>query len=457
MLAALASIAAAVLFLAKLWTIGTYGNSTPYWDQWGAEAAGLYKPWMEGALSPGDLLKAHNEHRIMTTRVVHLGLFEALGQRWDPLAQMYVNAILHVAALAAFILFAFHAVSGPFRPLLLGFCAVLFSIPFGWENVLAGFQAQFYLLLLLSFPFLVLCCRENLNTQSCLLACSLAVMLVLTLASGALTVLAGAGILLLRRYILKEKAAPLVCAAILVGIGLTAISLTPSIDVHSPLKAQSVWQLFAAIGKAAAWPLQPETLGFRDALYPLLMQLPLCAGILVAYRLGKQQRRAFLFFAAMLLWFGLQIAALSYGRGAVPLSSRYTDILCFGIAANFAALLFLWDQVRGFLRVMTIALSAAWIVSLGYGAWSLLPKLRQELVAKAEVSLLQQTNVHQYLLTGDRKWLTEAKFHEIPLPSADQLQQMLDDKTIRSFLPEALFREVAATADMVPRAATDSK
>jgi len=457
MLVALACIAAAALFLAKLWTIGTFGNITPYWDQWGVEAAGLYKPWMEDTLSPLDLLKAHNEHHITTTRVVHLALFEALGQRWDPLTQMYVNAILHVAAIAIFVLFAFHAVPGLFRALLLGFCAALFSIPFGWENVLAGFQTQFYLLLLLSFSFLLTCCRENLNVQDCFLACSLAVMLVLTLASGAVTVLAGAGIILLRRYILKEKAAPLVCAAILVGIGLAAISLTPSIDAHSPLKAQSVSQFVAAMGKAAAWPLQPETLGFRDALYPLLMQLPLCAAALVAYRLGKLQRRAFLFFACMLLWFGLQIAALSYGRGAVALSSRYTDVLCFGIAANFAALLFLSDQVRGFLRVMTFALSAAWIVSLGHGAWSLFPKLRLELAAKAEASRLQESNTRQYLITGNRKWLADAKFHEIPYPSADQLQQMLDDKTIRSFLPEALFNESDAKAERSSRVATEAR
>ena len=45
---------------AKLWIIQNYGSATPYWDQWDAEAALLYKPYLEGTLRIGDLFAAHN-------------------------------------------------------------------------------------------------------------------------------------------------------------------------------------------------------------------------------------------------------------------------------------------------------------------------------------------------------------------------------------------------------------
>jgi hypothetical protein len=42
---------AAILFGIKLWLIATYGNATPFWDQWDAEAANLYKPFLKARLA----------------------------------------------------------------------------------------------------------------------------------------------------------------------------------------------------------------------------------------------------------------------------------------------------------------------------------------------------------------------------------------------------------------------
>ena len=58
---------AAMLLGAKFWLIGPYGNATPYWDQWDAEAANLYKPLLEGTLGWADLLVPQNEHHVLMT------------------------------------------------------------------------------------------------------------------------------------------------------------------------------------------------------------------------------------------------------------------------------------------------------------------------------------------------------------------------------------------------------
>lgn len=64
------------LYLTPSFFITQYGNATPYWDQWNAEAELLYKPYLEGNLSWSSLLAPHNEHRIFTTRILALGLLE---------------------------------------------------------------------------------------------------------------------------------------------------------------------------------------------------------------------------------------------------------------------------------------------------------------------------------------------------------------------------------------------
>src|SRR4051812_36417135 len=65
-----------VLFAAKLWVIGTYGNNTPFWDQWDAQATFLFGPYLSGHLPVDVLVSAHNEHRILWTRLLALLLLE---------------------------------------------------------------------------------------------------------------------------------------------------------------------------------------------------------------------------------------------------------------------------------------------------------------------------------------------------------------------------------------------
>lgn len=432
-------ILVAALMLSKFWVIHTFGNNTPYWDQWNAEAHELYKPWMEERLAVADMVKAHNEHRIMTTRIVHLGLFQFLGQHWSPMTQMYLNAALHTAAILAFIFFTFLALHGLLRSVFLILCALWFSIPVGWENILAGFQTQFYLLILLSVVFLFVCCLDNLNFNKQVALGSLSLLLVLTLASGALAVLAGFGVLAIRKFFFQEKIIGIPIMSILLIVGFVAIGLTPAISAHDALKSQNLLQFVSAMGKAFAWPLQPEKVGIRDTLLPLLMQLPLLTAVAIAYQVREKERQALFFFFSMALWLGLQVLALAYGRGAVGLSSRYLDILAIGVAANGAALVFLWSKAKGITRVTIGTLGICWLAGLVYGMNKRLPHLQMELTEKADASRLQEHNVRRYLLTGDSAWLHNAGFHEIPFPSAEALQQFLDDETIRSFLPRELF------------------
>jgi hypothetical protein len=76
------------------------GNPTPYTDEWDGEAANLLKPYLEGALTIGDLFRAHDEHIIVFTRLLTLGVFKASGY-WDVILQMIVNAIIDAVTAVA--------------------------------------------------------------------------------------------------------------------------------------------------------------------------------------------------------------------------------------------------------------------------------------------------------------------------------------------------------------------
>ena len=63
----------AALFVAilggKFLLIERYGSEVPYWDQWDAEGDNLIRPYLEGRLAVAQFFAAHNEHRILFTRL----------------------------------------------------------------------------------------------------------------------------------------------------------------------------------------------------------------------------------------------------------------------------------------------------------------------------------------------------------------------------------------------------
>ena len=94
-----------MLYGSKLWVIGAYGNATPFWDQWPGEASFLYHPLVAGTFDWTRFFEPANEHRIVTTRLLEVGLLKLNGI-WNPLLEMVVNAALHVLTICLLIAFA---------------------------------------------------------------------------------------------------------------------------------------------------------------------------------------------------------------------------------------------------------------------------------------------------------------------------------------------------------------
>jgi hypothetical protein len=68
-------------------------------DEWHAVGQHLIMAEARGELTTGELLRPHNEHRVVWTRTILLGLLRANGQ-WDARLGMVVNTFIHAAAIA---------------------------------------------------------------------------------------------------------------------------------------------------------------------------------------------------------------------------------------------------------------------------------------------------------------------------------------------------------------------
>lgn len=450
----------AIIAVAKLWLIGHVSSPTPFWDQWDAEAAGLYKPYLEGTLSFGQMFASHNEHRLVWTRLLSLGLIELVG-RWEPQVQMVVNVFLHVAGigmLAAWLL----ADTKPGRAWLIALgTGLLFAVPYGWENTLAGFQSQFYLLLM----FTIACLSAGHDAAAFRVrwwaSLALGTAAFFAMASGVIALLVLSAFHLLQ-MVRGERSgrAEYAGLAILAVVAIFLFSLVPAVPHHAPLKSQSLLQYVFTAAKIGAWPnstaiewLAPEwsrRLGFRQfvtfIVLAVVVHLPLGIALLSSIRRpheGPSPPKAAVLLGA---WVLVQIAGIAYARALGALSSRYIDLIAVGIVVNAVCLLYLSNPaVLATLKWRLVA--AGWLVAVGTGAvvtgWIAVPA---EIGARHEQTMMQTSNMKAFLLTGDRKWLADTRYLAVPYPNAARLEKISTDPTVRSILPRAILPPEEARA-----------
>ena len=82
-----------IALVARLLYIHYFAVSMPFWDQWDAEGDHLLKPLLSGSLGWAELLHAHNEHRIVPTKLVTLASYLATGQ-WNTIYEARISAAI---------------------------------------------------------------------------------------------------------------------------------------------------------------------------------------------------------------------------------------------------------------------------------------------------------------------------------------------------------------------------
>jgi len=431
---------ATILFGIKLWLIGSYGNATPFWDQWNAEAERLYHPLYAGTLAWTDLFSTHNEHRIFTTRLLSLLLLTVNGI-WNPLLQMVVNAVLHIIAIGLGILLLTRVLGRTHLPTLLVFSLLLFAVPYAWENTLAGFQSQFYFVLLFSIASLWLTVIRPPLSIGWWGGIICAIFAFLSLASGIFALAASActGLVI---YIagLRKSFKQLVAVMILAAMFILGFVLTPSLEYHASYKAASFSQFLDALIAILSWPISSNLFSM------LIRNLPaLCfAGIMLWKRPPADNRKWFLF--ALVVWVIGQAFSIAYGRAVGHLSSRYLDLFAIGILVNFACLISIIQEFISGRNIWTMVGESIWVITIMISLGLSARYISDELSSKREAGIAQEINTKNYLATGDINHLKDKPFLHVPYPDAEQLAAILALPAINEILPNNISRPLIHTA-----------
>ncbi len=430
-----------LIFGGRLGLIDRCGSDAPAWDQWDGIGGNLFLPYAGHTLTAADFFKPHNEHRILFTRLLSLGLMRA-NQQWDNRLETVVNAGLH--ALTAILLFAMILQWGPRRiavPLGFPAIALAFTLPFSWENTLFGFQSQFYFLIFFSIASMTLLIMNPPGSRRWVAGWGLGLLSVFTMASG---FLAACAVLIFAvfegiRFPRRWKAAGVTAAAAGIII-LVGWLLNVGVERHQALRAHSILQLIVAFGQNLSWPnliwpgLHYPWLAFFNWLPVLLL-----AGTYYGQSEGpcaKLERWIIL----LGLWVILQAAAMAYARGGS--SWRYMDVLSLGMVVNIISLGLLmmrqpWPRATGVLA----AACAAWILLCGAGLLTLTRQaVREEIPRKMMLANIQRDNIRDFMATGDGRCLRGKSSEEISFPATAPwvLICLLRDPFIRDILPASI-------------------
>ena len=456
----LTAVFAACLFFAVLgakWaTFDRYGSAMPDWDQWDAEALELLVPWYEHDHFVTHLFNAHNEHRVVLTKLQNLSLTLLNGQ-WDARLEAVTNALVHSALATALWLLAARrlrlnpeSVAPPVSPdsvsngstlppphfslaalWLLAFA--LFGLPLAWQNILGGFHSQQYWLLVTSFTAIVVLPFARLWSPAWWAAASAAVLALFTMGSGLLAgavILVVLGFRLLRRETTLRAVWPalaLCCALVVIGL-LTRVE----VDYHAHMKAKTLHDFFFSLVHSLQWPVPS---GY-DWLAAVLWLPWLLAAVRMWFVREPGSARTGQTFVALGGWVIVQLLATAYARGAnadFP-ASRYMDTLTFGTMVNGLSLAWLLGSFhpswpRTALRLLTVA----WTLTFLFGLQDLVRRnVEHELPDARKYYDKAEANLRAFLATNDPAQLG---FRDIPYPSAEGLIDRLSHPSLRALMP----------------------
>lgn len=420
----------------QLWLVAGAGTDVPFQDQWDVEGRWLYPGFAAGgALHFSDLLRPHNEHRILWTHLLNLGLFKADGQ-WDPLVQLIAGAGLRAAA-AAGLAWLLGCNLGSVGRWVAAAGVVAAYLPIlAWHNALWGFQSQVYFVLLFALGTLELLAEPEPTFRRQCGGLAVGCAGLLAMGPGALIPGALLGLALLRGIGRRSwgqagwrEAWP---ALVLLAL---ALSLRVQVPELAELRPASVGEFVGALGRMLAWPHVDQPMA------ALVLNLPLA---LVAIRrlAGKPGLAPGEDLVLLLGGWAVGVAlAAAWSRGgsaefAAGVPSRYVDLIVLLPLANAWSVLALVSGAMGPSRQVTRLVAFAWggflligWIGLSAQMWRGVvgPRLRDR---EAPVRLVQA-----FQATGDPAVFAGQPRLLVPHPNPESVRVVLADPRMKGLLP----------------------
>ncbi|HOY54816.1 MAG TPA: hypothetical protein PL015_09080 [Opitutaceae bacterium] len=411
----------------------------PYLDQWKVDIYELIFRLHRQELHWGDLLAPHNEHRILFTKLLTLGLLPLNGE-WDNRPLVVASLAFQAAAFAWFATIACRSLT-PWRSLAVVAALVgVASLSCDWENFVSGFQSQFHLFVLGTMLVLSILPAARPGSWPAWGALAVALALLATLGSGFMTAMAaacalGAGAFLRREFSWRTAVPPMACIALVALGAMTRAHFT----AHDFLHAKSVAGWSEAFLAYASWPLPPHAAALAALWLPW--------GILLIQMWRQRDTSPFsLLIFSLGLWTLWQAMALAWSRaGLLPLvSSRYTGLLMWAMLTNTAAVVRLLPLEKARFRHGWTALACCWLAVLG-GAylWRSHTIYRPMARTFRTETVRQETHFREFMRTDNPTHIEAYTMPEIPYPVPSDLVKWMRNPAVREALPAPLRRDVA--------------
>ncbi len=424
-----------IILGARLWLIHTFGSSVPYWDQWDAQADKLFLLWTNGNLTFADLFAPHNEHRIVLPRLLSLTLLIFNEGKWNPLLEMVVNSLIFAVTSILLVILLARLLGQAVRGWLMFMVTLLWSLPYAWENTLAGFQSAFYLMLLFSLiATWGLLLHKNFSLAWWMGIFS-AICAYFSLASGFLILLV---IFTIKSYLLlidakKQRWTHLYTLIICLIISLVCILFLVEIPGHGIMKPKQMGDFFNAFFKALAFPW------IDLPWFSALLYFPFVIWVTKLIWRREKPSLGELFVLALGGWVILQALGIAYARGldgAAP-ASRYMDILVLGLLVNGLSFHFLIQAklLIWFIKLVQFTWHVVAILGISFLLFNYTwPALQ----AKQTYNVVQLENVRHFLQTKSLATLQNKLAFHIPYPSPERLAHLLQKTEVQKFLPHTL-------------------
>ncbi|MGB8168993.1 MAG: hypothetical protein WCF18_15960 [Chthoniobacteraceae bacterium] len=449
----------------KLWLVASFSSPLPFLDQWKGEGAEVLRPWMKGELRITDLVAPFNEHRIVPSRVLLLGLFEGNARQWDSQVEMIAGALLHAACAVVLGAVLVRQLGRRFTVPVLGALLVLFCLPFDWQNTLWGFQTSFYFLILFS----VIACwglgGSAAGSKSWWMGAVAGLLACLSLGSGGLAGLAIAGWVGLKMIVHSgTRRASGSWATLGVSLALGALGSA----LYTPPKIASIGALQARTPGSFLWGFAIH-LGWPNSTSPffaLLAYAPFVVLVCLRLRAARRNRAGefsiedFLF--PLGFWVLLQAAAIAYSRNhpVASVISRYMDLLALGALVNFCCLLRLFQLSSAsppsiWARRALVPGAAVWTAVALAGLVPLLQRnFRLDLPSLQKIHRVQIAAVRQFVTNGRGDDLGGKPVFGLPPADLDILADLLRDPVAQNILPTGIgIRRISAAPGPLTTAA----
>ncbi len=450
------AVALVVSVVGLRWAVvDRYGMDLPENDQWDAEGIHLLLPWYQNRPMLPELFTAHNEHYLVLTKLLNLGVTVLNGQ-WDQRLEDLVNAFLPAALALAMFMWARRFIRPVFVLPVAWVLAGLWGLPLAWQNVIAGFHSQQFFLLGLAFATIVWLPFAKAWSARWWLGAVAGIAGLLSMASGffaAVVVLILLSLRFVGREVTLRAAAP--SAAIALAVTATGWLSRHEVYYHAALKAQTFHDFAQTIILSLQWPATSSPWFGGLLWFPWFW---LAASLL--------RRRSSVngsdVHGWMLLglggWVWLQLLATAYARGAdgPPPAVRYLDTLVLGCLVNLFALEWLGrvqshsgrpelaaspSRRDGRRLAGLITVSAAWLAVFGWGAYregrdSFLVHL--PIAREYEMKAIAHTRA--YVASHDLAFLNDP---DIPYPGADSFAERIDRPELSRLLPVSVRQGIA--------------